>query len=385
MKEKLIKKLICAACFILLFVGVSSSIYGSMHHLSTANDHMDCLFNAFRMARRQVLVTTNGVTRETIFDSGLSELIAAATRRGVKVYIYNDDTKNKVDKSIVDWFKKVGVNFQTTITHAKILTCDSEFVAVGSCNWLCIKSRYPDSRYSSTLISQESFTRKLINNLWQQLRNYQSVYHGKSKFDRPIFECSAPSYKIDNNSTLTCISTLNDHEKIIDTVMLKARERLIICSTFPSVDKVKARFPEEKLEELLKKGVKITFVYGAKVSPEKIRKVESYFSYLICKYPGFYFLGVSGVHVLSVIVDDDIYIDSSFNWLSAASSMNNPYHSHEVSMMVDGSAGRYFVDEFLSSSIGREIISKTPIFAEMRPSKGAAIRPGHARYYQRSF
>ena len=365
MKIKHLKSLITFSHLLIILVGFSISALCDIRRISTTDEHIRTLSDVVRNARNQVLITTKGVNRDTLETADLFRLMPAAAARGVRVYIY-DYLDQPIEPELLNFFEGNGINYQQTLTHAKILSCDKQFVAVGSCNWLnCVDRRYPESFYSTTIFTDPGLCEDLAERLWEQIINYQRIYFqklgGARRIDTHGYEYPQIPYEIGDGSQLVYIPTLRAHLALIDEVMFAAKRRLIICSNFPGNNLVED-FSRKKIGDLLRRGVQVCFVCNA-TAPE-LGIFENYLGRLF-NWPNLYLLKFPNIHVLSVIVDDDVYIDGSFNWLSAVRDEDDLYHNHEASLMVRGTKGRVLVDNFLNTGIGRAINDSLG-----RPSEG---------------
>jgi len=348
--------------FLVFLVGFSMSAFCEVRRISTVREHIEALSNAVSSARDQVLITTKGVNHDTLAEADLFRVIPAAVARGVRIYIY-DYLDEPIAADILEFFKKNRVIYQQTPTHAKILSYDKRFIAIGSCNWLkCVDRRYPESFYSTTIFTDHRRVRDLADSLWDQIRNYQHIHihYEMEGLNSRGYGYPPVSYNIGNGSELTYIPTLRAHQGLID-IMFAAKRRLIIFSNFPS-DNLVADFSRKEIGDLLRRGVQVVFVCSA--TAPKLNDFEDYLGRLF-NWPNLYLFKFPNIHVLSVIVDDDLYLDGSFNWLSAARDEDDPYHNHEASLMVTGIRGRILVDDFFNTGIGKVI---HPLLE--RPSEG---------------
>ncbi len=103
----------------------------TVNRLSTYAEHLELLQFALKTAKKTVLITSFNVNHETLLKANLYNLIPAARRRGVKIYIYYND-KNYLNKQIANFFRGQGVSCQESFSHSKILAVDDNLAATGS-------------------------------------------------------------------------------------------------------------------------------------------------------------------------------------------------------------------------------------------------------------
>ena len=91
--------------------------------ISTQNDHITCLRDGISSARRSILITSYGVSDEAFVQGNLYPLLSGATERGVKVYIYNIDSKD-IDSNVARFFERYNIAYDVAFTHAKLFAVD---------------------------------------------------------------------------------------------------------------------------------------------------------------------------------------------------------------------------------------------------------------------
>lgn len=334
-----------------------------LRRISTVDQHIAELRSALKLAKKEVLITTYGVNGDTLKRSGLYELIPQAVERGVNVYVYDNWTRG-IDPAIIRFFETNRVRYQQTITHAKILSYDKQYIAIGSCNWLSmVNSRYPDSLYSSTLYTERDFDEgeelHLAGVLWGHLMNYQRRFHHHDRkvrrFESRWYNNIGIEYPLTDESELVYLPTLHMHREFIKRMFDEARNRLIVCSNYPLVANLRDDFSKIKIGGALSRGVEVIFV--CKTRAPGLPEFERYLGRLF-NWPKLHLLDFSDIHTLTVIVDNNIYVDSSFNWLSATRDRESEYHNHEASLVTIGKKGERLINDFFYSEFGKRILSR---------------------------
>lgn len=64
----------------------------------------------------------------------------------------------------------------------------------------------------------------------------------------------------------------------------------------------------------------------------------------------------SNFHLKTLIVDDEVITEGSFNWLSAVRDEESEFHNHEATLLVRGSAASTLIQQFYDSPIGQKVL-----------------------------
>ncbi len=150
------------------------------------------------------------------------------------------------------------------------------------------------------------------------------------------------------------INDLETHIRILDRAFEIAKDELIIVSPFISSNAIecdeiryfngkneliskKISSVKEQLNNAIKRGVKVKIItdstldmYNNQLKPNAQKGRE------IIKRNGAELKIVNGIHSKTIIIDNSIIIDGSFNWLSALRNQENKYHREECSIVVQG-------------------------------------------------
>ncbi|MGW4891024.1 phospholipase D-like domain-containing protein [Kitasatospora sp. NPDC004240] len=126
-----------------------------------------------------------------------------------------------------------------------------------------------------------------------------------------------------------------EHPDILDEALTHARTRILIISPWIKKAIITTEFLG-KLETRLNRGVKVNIAYGyeendTKSDPIAIRRLEN----LAARYPDkFEFSRLKSTHA-KVLVFDDVWVTTSFNWLSFKGDRNRTYRMEEGSLICD--------------------------------------------------
>ncbi|MFB7810504.1 hypothetical protein V6P99_07570 [Streptomyces virginiae] len=124
-----------------------------------------------------------------------------------------------------------------------------------------------------------------------------------------------------------------EHPEILDEALTRARRRLLLISPWIKNAIITTSFLG-KLEARLNRGVKVDFAYGyeendTKTDPAAVRKLNN----LAARYPGkFTCTRLKSTHA-KILVYDDVWVTTSFNWLSFKGDPDRTYRMEEGSLV----------------------------------------------------
>jgi len=321
----------------------------------TANrEHIDMLISEIKSARKKVLITSYDIN-EYVFDKyNLYGIFAEAVRRGVKFYLYYNDA-NSLSKNLQFFFDAHDIKYDQSFTHSKLLVIDNMTIAIGSYNWL--SRPYRDS-LNGSIFYLGHYGPDLSEAFWDHLRRYRALQYGQfwgvSQFDWDEDNCIGLEFDLPNSSSMIYLPTLETHQDYLLSLFGRAKDRVIICSPFISLN-----FLEEinykTLFQTAFKGVKIYFVS----TPKAINETEFYNFLIACHLPHLYLVPVNNFHLKTIILDHDEIAEGSFNWLSASRDRFSDCHNHEATMVVNGPIAVEMISEFFQSRVGKEIATNS--------------------------
>jgi len=315
-----------------------------VERLDTFDKHRDFLQRAFRVAKRTILMTTDGIRLETLSLLCLDELIRDAHRRDVKIYIYNHPER-PMSREVLNYFSGLGITIQNFNTYSQILAVDNTMVGIGSFNWL--SNFY--GKYDATLVCYGVRGRDLSDYVWGYIGGYRNIWDGRYH--------ELPNCEILDDEELTYfepdfgyLDTREGHRAVIEEAFLMAEERIIIFSPFIS-EQLLEEFLPEKICKTAARGVKIYFI----CSPDQIKaKGFDHFIQEKVNHPNVQLISREEIHAKTVMIDRSTLLEGSFNWLSASKNTGK----HEVTLLCRGNTAEKFIEEFERSELGRAVLEK---------------------------
>lgn len=325
--------------------------------LSTPEGHRKYLQNAISCATKSILITSHGVDCQAFEDGNLYHLLIDSIERGVKVYVYNIDSKD-TDNKTFNFFEKYGIAYDVAYTHAKLLAVDNKMVAIGSYNWLSKSNTWENA----TLCLSGKECAEFVTFLWEDLKYYRNLQFGNIKQIK-LYERNPENQAISfwelGSSTVNYLHTLDSHQVFITEAFQDAKNSLVFCAPFINGKSgYQADFEKKLLRETISRDVHIYFVCRAE--DPNLTSFKNYLGDLL-KSPFMHVLSLSDIHLKTVVIDDVRIAEGSFNWLSASRDEASDHHNHEVTLMVEGDLSRKFIQDFYQSPVGQEIIKARPV------------------------
>lgn len=140
--------------------------------------------------------------------------------------------------------------------------------------------------------------------------------------------------KVDNHKD-NRISTLDKHRRTLKKVIKNSTERLVIISPFISIHAIKEDSLIELFETAISRGVDITVLTDQNLdAPRGKIKPSSEEGRSALKNVGVNLKIIKGIHQKSILMDNRVLIEGSFNWLSAVRDEDSPYYRKEVSYII---------------------------------------------------
>jgi phosphatidylserine/phosphatidylglycerophosphate/cardiolipin synthase-like enzyme len=326
--------------------------------LSTPESHTQYLQDAISSATKSILITSHGVDKDAFKKANLYTLLKASTDRGVRVYIYNIDSKD-IDNKISEFFKKNGIAYDVAYTHAKLLAVDDKMVAIGSHNWLARTSSWENA----TLCLSGKECTELVPLLWKDLKYYRNIQFGNEKqirqYEKNLQNEEIDTWKLASSTALSYVHSLTAHQDFISGAFKYAENTLVFCSPFINEKSgYQEDFKKTLLSKTINKGVHVHFVCRAE--DPNLPSFRKYLGSLL-ESPFMHLIPLSDIHLKTVIIDDTTIAEGSFNWLSASRDEESEYHNHEVTLMMGGCESKGFIQDFYKSPVGQEVLKATPV------------------------
>jgi len=162
----------------------------------------------------------------------------------------------------------------------------------------------------------------------------------------------ADVWEFDDYTELHYIHSLEAHRDFIFNAFKNAQFKIIIFCPFINSDSgYQHDFTKRLLKRTLSRRVHIYFI--CRTNDYKLSDFQNYLANLL-QSPYMHLITMHDIHLKTVIVDDEMIAEGSFNWLSASREEDSPYHNHEVTLMLSGNGSRDSIKNFYDSDVGRE-------------------------------
>lgn len=328
-------------------------VASSITRLSTPSDHVDCLREGISSATRSILITSYGVNDEAFVNAGLYPLLSEARTRGVNVYVYNIDSKD-VEPKVSRFFEQQGIRYDAAFTHAKLFAVDKRMVAIGSYSWLAKENTWENA----TLRISGRECADLASLLWKDLKYYRHLQFGNvrhiAEYEDDSQNYDVDTWRIDSSTTLNYLHTLESHQAFIAEIFKTAQHKIIMCSPFISYyPDYQEDFTHKMLNKALRKSVHIYFV--CRIDDPQLDRLRHYLRGVLVS-PFMHLVTIPSIHLKTVVVDDELIAEGSFNWLSASRDEESDAHNHEVTLVLDGEGATEAIHNFYTSPVGQEIM-----------------------------
>ncbi len=329
-----------------------STELSNIKRISSQQEHIDVLRRSLLKAQSSILITSYSINDEMLQQENIYDLFYNATLRNVKIYCYVCDEK-QIPDHIKATFARCNVKLSVSYSHSKILAVDKNYVAIGSFNWLSdFNSRYEFSANGS-LVCQGDYCRDLIEDLWRYLKHSRNIQYGNfglvKRFEKNHNHYK--SYKIsqNSNSELTYLTNLEQYQEFFLHSFYQAKKRLIICSPFLSfTGGLIANINADILNYCSTKPVTITFVCNG--NDKHLIQFQEYVKSL--NMTNIQVITAQNFHLKTIIIDEEVIAEGSFNWLSAANNKKSQFHNHEVTLVASGTFAKGLIDSFFATQFG---------------------------------
>jgi phosphatidylserine/phosphatidylglycerophosphate/cardiolipin synthase-like enzyme len=336
-------------------------------------DHTEFLKQTLNTATKEVMISSYNVSPNRLLREGIGEAIINAAARGIQIYIYYENRPWYSKEDYAD-LSKIGehcAKFEENQNHSKCVIKDRDTVAIGSYNWLS------DSRkdsFNASMVITGLLTSGLIQDVWQGIRFYQSLKYentrGVKKFlsDRDAF--STGEYQFAPGQFLYTLRTPEAHEMLLDDVFQKAQARILLFSPFIRLEKLQDTFTPSLLHDLQQRRVNIqliTLPSPCDRVPGEQGNIFSFLNNLRSTYPNFSYRTQPNLHAKTLIADNDLICEGSFNWLSAVSDIDHGANNFEMSVSVRGDIAYHMIQAFEGTALGKSILPIKPKAIEPSP------------------
>jgi hypothetical protein len=151
---------------------------------------------------------------------------------------------------------------------------------------------------------------------------------------------------INNSKVVRRVSSLEDHRTLLREVFQTAQKRILIVSPFVSKSALHADGIPLRVRAASRRGVKVS-VYTDNdlnhIDGSFKRSANDGIAELIRAGASVSIL--NGVHNKTLIMDDTLISEGSFNWLSAVRTAGGTHQREERTIVVEGNAAKSMIDE----------------------------------------
>jgi len=327
-------------------------------------EHTQFLKNTLATATHQVMISTYNVSPDRLFgQEGLGQAIIDAAERGVAIYIYYENRPWYSQEDYADLCAVTSycAKFEENANHSKCVIKDKSTVAIGSHNWLS------DTRKGSSnasMVVTGGLALGLINDVWQGIRFYQSLEYGNERGverfleDRDAF--STGEYQFSPGEFLYTLRTPEAHGILLDEVLEKAKERVLLFSPFIRLQKLRGTFTDQLLRKLQQRGVVIkliTLPSPCDRVPREQKEIFSSLDDLSTRYRNFSYMKHPNFHAKTLLADNFI-CEGSFNWLSAVAQIDHEANNFEMSVAVRGRIALDMIQSFEGTALGKAVLEE---------------------------
>ena len=140
------------------------------------------------------------------------------------------------------------------------------------------------------------------------------------------------------------LSTLNEHRSLLREVFQTARERVLIVSPFISKSVLQADGIPARVQQATRRGVQVSIYTDNdlnRVDGALKRSANDGIAELIRS--GATVTVLDGIHNKTLIRDNDLITEGSFNWLSAVRTAGGTHQREERTIMIEGSGARSMI------------------------------------------
>lgn len=319
----------------------------SIRHLSTPEDHANFLKEALGSAQRTVVILTYTIDFAFVASSPLKEAFRDAFARGLNIYIYYQTVASEGEGQERD-FKSRCRRFAESPTHAKCVLRDDRCVAIGSYDWL---SGFRGGLNGSWVVEGD-VVRAIGERIWEGVRFHQSIAYenqgGQGRFFNNRDNFRSQSVELAPGEILYSMGTPEAHDHFLkETVLRSARREIILCSPFIRFERLQEVFSRARLQDLERRHVRLVLITQPDPCSRTPHEKEPIFRFLahLCHHcPNFSYALQEGLHAKSIIVDDALLLEGSFNILSAVASSLHDANNQEMSLALQGNIARRTIE-----------------------------------------
>ncbi len=321
-------------------------------HLTTPQDHQQYLIDAINSAERSILITSYSLSADMTGRSDLFRAMQSACYRGVHIYLYANEIRLG-DRQLDRLERLRNLSFSEAKIHSKLVVVDNKQITCGSYNWLAEPWR--GKSLDASLILESSDLIPEADNIWHVLKKYRTIDfnpHSLRRVENTLKSLGQSEIPFDNlEDSVSILNTPYQHGDLFEACFEQAQRQLTICapfiSTYPGF--LQNILPRNMLRSFLNSGKKLNIF--CREGDDKIQLLKNHLNQILSgSYSRLWrnvtLTSVKGLHRKTMFADDDLYIEGSYNWLSSARSLKDPYYYMETSLQFRGTWARELIQEF---------------------------------------
>ncbi|MGE3317846.1 MAG: phospholipase D-like domain-containing protein [Candidatus Berkiella sp.] len=345
----------------------------SVSRIMTNEEHISRLNSILRDADNYVMIASYGISIEML--NQIKDDIIRLRSKGVGIHFFNSDQK-PCSPEVMQFIHDNKICYEVIQTHAKFLFTDGHIAAIGSFNWLASdSSRYQNGKNGTLVISGKQICAGLTSQIMVYMRQYiykrQGNFTAMSSF-RDLETTNTPIYfELNDGSKLTYLATLDAHRLFLNSAFNIARNTLTICCPFINASSGFLNdLPPTLLAKTANRGVKIRIMCNR---PD-VYKLNQAYSDLLKLHRNIEVMPTEHLHQKTLLVDDHLIAEGSFNWMSASRDETSRFHNCELTMVYEGSKAKILIDAF-NKSMG---LQEKPALSDNRDpdvKTNSGIRP----------
>ncbi|MGE4350358.1 MAG: phosphatidylserine/phosphatidylglycerophosphate/cardiolipin synthase family protein [Candidatus Berkiella sp.] len=322
----------------------------NVSRITTTQEHLELLKSVIREADNYVQIASYGICIEILNE--IKDELLKLKSKGVGIHFYNSDRK-PCSAEVMKFIQDNNICYNVMQLHAKFLMSDGHIAAIGSFNWLSSDSfKYSNGSNGSLVISGE-ICAALSSQISVYVRQY--IYKAQGKNDaitsfRNLGTTNTHIYfDLNDGSTLTYLPTLDAHRKFINAAFEMAKSSLTLCSPFiyyssssSSSSDFLMDLPPRLLAKTANRGVKIRVICGSACA----HKLHEAYGLLLKAHRNIELVPTNNMHQKTLVVDEHLIAEGSFNWLSASRDEKSSYHNCELTIVCEGPKAKPLIDSF---------------------------------------
>tara|TARA_R110002110_G_scaffold415856_1_gene658390 strand:- start:31613 stop:33370 length:1758 start_codon:yes stop_codon:yes gene_type:complete len=317
----------------------------SISRVNTHEEHVEFLKNSIMKADNAILISSYGISMSLL--QKIEKEIASVRSTGIGVLFFNSDRK-PCSPEVMNFIKKYNIMYEKIKSHSKVVAVDDDVIAVGSYNWLSSDgASYKDGLNGSLVLLGEELCQGWHSQFRVFFRQYIHKIHGnieKTTSFKSIGTTDMPVYFDQRDgSRLTYLPTLNAHRKFLDSIFNIAQTSLTICVPFINKNSgFLEDLPAKKFVKAANRGVNITIVCQEKY----VSKLKDIYGSFLESHKNITLISKSNLHGKSIVIDECLIAEGSFNWMSASRSEDSPYYNHEITIVCEGPMAKPLINDF---------------------------------------